>query len=241
MPIDVPGLVSATDLHATVDGIAEWQLAVRDDPVVPRRPRRPVEPRRGGHGPRPRRPPRRGRAGLRVARRPPARRRLLAPVLLAATTAHRGRAGQARRQRVRLHRRRRVAPLAAHRRPRLRRDHVADRRAGHRLRARPADAPRRDPLGPPRRRHAVELRPAHRLVVDLPQPALRHRHRRAARPRAPRLGALGRPPGPRHPRRCPRPSPPSTAGRWTGTTRCSAAWCSARPAGPASTSAATPS
>ena len=26
MPIDVPGLVSATDLHATVDGIAEWQL-----------------------------------------------------------------------------------------------------------------------------------------------------------------------------------------------------------------------
>ena len=38
------------------------------------------------------------------------------------------------------------------------------------------------------------LRPAHRLVVDLPQPALRHRHRRAARPRAPRLGALA-PPG----------------------------------------------
>ena len=26
MPIDVPGLVSATDLHATVDGIVEWQL-----------------------------------------------------------------------------------------------------------------------------------------------------------------------------------------------------------------------
>ncbi len=26
MPIDVPGLVSATDLHLTVDGIAEWQL-----------------------------------------------------------------------------------------------------------------------------------------------------------------------------------------------------------------------
>jgi hypothetical protein len=26
MPVDVPGLVSATDLHATVDGIAEWQL-----------------------------------------------------------------------------------------------------------------------------------------------------------------------------------------------------------------------
>ena len=79
----------------------------------------------------------------------------------------------------------------------LRRGDVARRRAGHRLRARPADAPRRDPLGPPRRRHPVELRPAHRLVVDLPQPALRHRHRRAARPRAARLGALGRPAGPR--------------------------------------------
>ena len=39
----------------------------RHDPVVPRRPRRPVEPRRGGHGPRRRRPPRRGRAGLPLA------------------------------------------------------------------------------------------------------------------------------------------------------------------------------
>ena len=27
MPIDVPGLVSASDLHLTVDGIAEWQLS----------------------------------------------------------------------------------------------------------------------------------------------------------------------------------------------------------------------
>ena len=51
----------------------------------------------------------------------------------------------------------RVAPLAAHRRPRLPRDDVAGRRASHRLRARPADAPRRDHLGPARRRHAVVL------------------------------------------------------------------------------------
>ena len=87
------------------------------------------------------------------------------------------RAGQARRQRRRLRRRRRVAPLAAHRRPGLRRGDVAGRRAGHRLRARPADAPGRDPLGPPRRRHAVVVRPAHRLVEHLPQPALRHRPR----------------------------------------------------------------
>ena len=34
----------------------------------------------------------------------------------------------------------------------------------------------------------------------LPLAALRHRHRRAPRPRAPRLGALRRPPRPRHPR-----------------------------------------
>ena len=61
-----------------------------------------------------RRPPRRGRAGLRVAGRPAAARRLLAPVL----PGRPGRAGQARRQRLRLRGRRRVAPLAAHRRPR---------------------------------------------------------------------------------------------------------------------------
>ena len=36
----------------------------------------------------------------------------------------------------------------------------------------------RDPLGPPRRRHPVVVRAAHRLVVDLPQPPLRHRDRR---------------------------------------------------------------
>ena len=82
--------------------------------MVPGRPRRPVEPRRGGHGPRPRRPPRRRRPGLRVAHRPPARGRLLAPVLRGRRPGpHRRRAGQARRQRVRLRRRRGLAPLAA--------------------------------------------------------------------------------------------------------------------------------
>ena len=44
----------------------------------------------------------------------------------------------------------------------------------------------------------------------------------APRPRAARLGAVGRPAGPRHRAPSPTPSPPSTAGRWTGTTRCSA-------------------
>ena len=103
----------------------------------------------------------RGRAGLRVAGRRAARRRRLAPVL----PGRPHRAGQARRQRRRLRRRRRLAPLARHRRPRLRRGDVADGREGHRLRARPADPAGRDPLGPPRRRHAVVVRPAHRLVV----------------------------------------------------------------------------
>ena len=111
-----------------------------------------------------------------------------------------------------------------HRRRRLRRDDVAGGRAGHRLRARPADAAGRDHLGPPRRRHAVVVRAAHRLVVDLPLAALRHRPRRAARPRAARLGAVRRPPRPTSiAPRARRLRARSTAGRWTGTTRCSAA------------------
>src|SRR3546814_2851254 len=84
------------------DGISDLgssDLApIRDDPLVPGRPQRPVEPRRGGHGPRHRRTAGRGRPRLRVARRPPARRRLLAPVLhRRGRRPHRGRAGQARR------------------------------------------------------------------------------------------------------------------------------------------------
>ena len=109
-----------------------------------------------------------------MAGRPPARRRLLAPVL----PGRRRRAGQARRQRHRLRGGRRVAPLAAHRGPGLPRGPVAGHRRRHRLRARPPDPAGRDPLGPPRRRHAVVVRPAHRLVVHLPQPPLRHRRGR---------------------------------------------------------------
>ena len=61
-------------------------------------------------------------------------------------------------------------------------------------------------------------------LEHLPQPALRHRHRRAPRPRAPRLGAVAPPAWPTssactRPASCPMPSPPSTAGPWTGTTR----------------------
>ena len=49
-----------------------------------------------------------------------------------------------------------------------------------------------------RRRDAGGLRTADRLLLGLLQPALRHRLRRAARSRAPRLGARRRPPPSRH-------------------------------------------
>ena len=213
MPIDVPGLVSATDLHATVDGIAEWQLPSGMIPWFP-----------GGHAD----PWNHVEAAMALdlgGRRREADRAYewLVDLQRADGSWHQyyvaGDDGRTQVEQdkldanvVRLRRRRRLAPLAAHRRPRLRRDAVAGRRAGHRLRARPPDPARRDPLGPPRRRHPVDLRPAHRLVVDLPQPALRHRPRRAARPRAPRLGALRRPAGPRDPRRARRLRPQAPLG-----------------------------
>ena len=76
--------------------------------------------------------------GLRVAGRHPARRRQLVE-LLPARRQRRG--GQARHQRVRVRRHRRVAPLAVHVGPGLRRSPVADGGARHRLGA--VDAPRR--------------------------------------------------------------------------------------------------
>ena len=66
------------------------------------------------------------------------------------------------------------------------------------------------------------LRPADRVVVDPPQPALRRGRRRAPGPRAARTGSWP-------PAGSPTPSPtgrgassPRTAGPWTGTTRCCA-------------------
>ena len=172
---------------------------------------------------------RRGRAGLRVAGRPPAPRRVVAPVL----PGRRRRAGQARRQRRRLRGRpacgttgcspatgassRRMWPVVE---PAI--DFVLDLQT----------AAGRDPLGPPRRRHAVvrsPCSPARRASATASAAPSRVAER--AGPRAARLGAVGgQPPGPRHPRPSPTPSPPSTAGPWTGTTRCCAA-CSPGDAG----------
>ena len=80
--------------------------------------------------------------------------------------------GQARCQRHRLRRHRRMAPPPDPPRLGVPGHHVAGGPAGHRLRTGPPDTARRDPVGPPHRRHALVVRPAHRVVVDCSQPAL---------------------------------------------------------------------
>ena len=205
-----------------VDTIAAVQLPDGHDPVVPRRPRRPVEPRRGGHGPRPRRATRpRPSAAYEWLVGGAAARRLLAPVL----PGRPRRGGQARRQRVRLRRHRRVAPLAAHRRPR-----ASSRRCGRSSSA-AIDfvLELQTPRGEIRwARHADGTPWSYALLTG--SSSICHSLRCAiaiaerARPRAPRLGAVGGLAGPRRSATCPRPSTPRTAGRWTGTTRCWPAW-----------------
>ena len=195
MPIDVPGLVSATDLHATVDGIAEWQLPSGMIPWFP-----------GGHAD----PWNHVEAAMALdlgGRRAEAERAYewLVDLQRPDGAWHQyylaGDDGCTQVEQDKLDANVCAYVAAGVWHHWLLTDdegfveaHVADRRAGHRLRARPADAARRDPLGPPRRRHAVDLRPAHRLVVDLPQPALRHRHRRAASATSAPTGSC-RPPG----------------------------------------------
>ncbi len=116
MPLpEVPGILTAAQIGRDRRRHRVVAAAQRHDPLVPGRPRRPVEPRRGGHGPGHRRPPGRRRAGLPVAGRLPAPRRLVAPVL----PGRLDRAGQARRQRHRLRGHRRLAPPPAVRRRRL--------------------------------------------------------------------------------------------------------------------------
>ena len=126
---DLPGLITADQIRATAAHIADWQLP-SGMILVPRRARRPWRP----HQPpwrRHRRASGRGRGRLPVAGRLPAPGRLVAPVLPRA----RDRAGQARRQRHRLHRGRDLAHalLSA---PRLHRVDVAGGRQGDGVRAR---------------------------------------------------------------------------------------------------------
>ena len=192
---------------------------LRHGAVVPGRARRSVEPharrswrsRSAVAGPRP-------SAASTGSRSKQRARRLLAPVL----PGRPGRAGQARRQLRRLRGRRRrgttgCCPATG----------ASSRRCGRSVDAAiefvldAADAARRDHLGPPRRRHAVVVRPADRLVVACATAcAAPIADRREARPRAPRLGARRPLAWPASSATSPTPSPPSTAGRWTGTTRC---------------------
>ena len=173
----------------------------------------------------------RGRPRLRVARRPPARRRLLAPVLHrrrrrqhadrgttsstptcaptsppACGTAGCSPATAASSRRCGRSSSRRSTSSSSSRQPR-----------GEILWARHAD-------GTP---WSFALLTGSSSICHSLRCAIAHR--RAPRPRAPRLGAVRRPPGPGDPARCRTPSPPSTAGPWTGTTRCSAASSTARP------------
>ena len=126
----------------------------------------------------------------------PAARRLVAPVL----PGRLDRAGQARRQRHRLRGHRRVAPLPAVRRRRLRRDACGRSSSAAIDFVLDLQTPRGEILWA---RHADGTPWSFALLTGslehLPQPALRHRHRRAPRPRASRLGAERGPAGPRHP------------------------------------------
>ena len=58
---EVPGILTSAEVLATAPRHRRGAAARRHDPVVPRRPLRPVEPRRGGHGPDRVRAGRRGR------------------------------------------------------------------------------------------------------------------------------------------------------------------------------------
>ena len=105
---EIAGVLSRAEVAATAASIAEVQLRRRDDPVVRGRPLRPVEPRRaamaltvaGFH--------KEALAGLPVAGRRPAPRRLVVQLL---PGRQRREGPPPRHQRVRLRRHRGLAPL----------------------------------------------------------------------------------------------------------------------------------
>ena len=217
---EIDGVADRRELAATVDAIAEWQLPSGMIPWFP-----------GGHA-----DPwnhveaamalalggriARGRAGLRVAGRTAAARRRVAPVL----PGRPRRAGQARRQRVRLRRHRRVAPLAADRATA-----ASSRRCG---RSSSAPSSSCSTCRPPRgeilwARHAdgtpwsfALLTGSSSICHSLRCAIALAEHLGHERPdwelSAARLAHVIR-------HRSPTRSPRSTAGRWTGTTRCSPA------------------
>ena len=99
-------------------------------------------------------------------------------------------------------------------------DAVADRRGRDRLRPAMAAARRIHPLVARSVRVPRGVRPPHRFVVDLPQPPVRHRLRRAPGARAARTGSWPPVAWPTPWPINPTPSPPRSSSPWTGTTRC---------------------
>ena len=204
---DVPfvdGIISADQVLETATAIAVVAAAQRHDPVVPRRPRRPLEPRRGGHGPRPRRActprpsaPTSGWSTCSTTTAPgtsttwptPSSRTSSTPTPSPTSPPASGTAGSSPATATGSSRCGRVVEKAI--------DFVLDLQTprGEILWARHAD-------GTPWSFALLTGSSSH-----LPQPALRHRRRRAARPRAPRLGAERRPPRPGHPGPLQRPGP----------------------------------
>ena len=163
---------------------------LRDDPVVPGRPRRHLEPHRGAHGAHARRPPRRRRSGASTGCR-------RSSATTAPGTSTTWPTGSSRTS---------WTPTASPTWPPASGTTGSSTGTGaaleamwpmvgrrDRVRPGPADAAGRDPLGPPRRRHAVELRPADRVLVHLPQPALRHRDRRRSSATSAPTGSCRRP------------------------------------------------
>ena len=183
---DVPGILTAGAAPRDRRRDRRDPAPRRQHPVDAGRAHRPVEPRRGGDGPRPRRAPRRGGAGVRVAAAacstPTARgtpttsaNEVKDPTLDTNVTCYVANGvwhhylctGDSAFLEEYWPVVERAIDFALDLPDRDGRDRVAGRR--------------------PRRRRA-----AHRLVEHPPVAALRDRHRRAPRPRAPRLGAVAR-------------------------------------------------
>ena len=167
---EVLGVISAAGRGGD-SGVDRRRAAPRrDDPVVRGRALRSLEPRGVGHGARRRRSPQRSHARLPVAGRRAAPRRVLVQLLPGRL---RGERPPSRHQRVRLCGHRGLAQLPGHRRCRRAAFDVARDRQGALLRVALPARGRSHPVVRRPRRAPRALPAAHRVVVDLPRPALR--------------------------------------------------------------------
>ncbi len=230
---DLPGIITAGQVYETAchiaanqrpDGLIPWCTGLHADPWdhVEAAMALSVE-----------RPARRGAARVRVERE-----RSSAGRHLADGDRRRRRARRQRRQQpVRLPRRRHLARVAADRRPSLRRDDVAYRPFGDRVRPRPPAAGRCDVVvAQPVRRRRSETRCSPAAPAWCCPWAARSPSPTCSMTRS-RTGSCP-PHGWHTPWRCTRaPSRTRAATRWTGTTRSSAARCAGRRPAACSTAA----